>query len=133
MRLLGELSKLSVNVSTVQENHFTSATDCRVLEDGYVVISAYGSRCSVGISLVIGRSLNADVNLVLADNGGRVVVAAVAVKSFEFWVATVYAPNIAAEVFFYQRLAPFLDDPKWIVLVGDWNAILDPKIGRKGS
>ena len=31
---------------------------------------------------------------------------------------------------FFGGLAPFLDDPKWIVLVDDWNAILDPKTDR---
>ena len=104
-----------------------------MLEDDYVVLSAYDSRCSVGIFLLIGRSLNANVNLVLADDRDQLVVADVSVKSFEFRVAVVYAPNIAAErVSFFRRLAPFLDDPERIVLVGDWNAILDPKIDRVG-
>ena len=130
-RLLGELSNLSVNVTAVQETHFTCATDCRVLENDYVVISAYGSRISAGVTLLIGRSLNADVNLFLADDGGWLVVADVAVKRFEFRVFAVYAPNIPAErISFFRRLAPLLDDPKRIVLVGDWNAILDPKINR---
>ena len=45
----------------------------------------------------------------------------------------VYAPNSAKErVSFYQRLAPFHDDPKRIALMSDWNAILDPKIDRVG-
>ena len=52
-------------------------------------------------------------------------------KSFEFRVVAVYAPNIAVEwVSFFLRVAPFLNDPKRIVLEGDWNAILDPKIDR---
>ena len=73
------------------------------------------------------------VNFVFANDGGRLVVADVAVKSFDFRVVTVYTPNIAAErVFFFQRLALFLDDPKRIVLVGDWNTILDPKVDRVG-
>ena len=71
-----------VNVAAVQEAHFTCAADCRVLEDDYVVLSAYSSRSSVGASLLIGCSLNADVNLVIADDGGRLFVADVAVKSF---------------------------------------------------
>ena len=50
----------------------------------YVVLSVYCSRCSVEVSLLIGRSLNTDVNLVLANDGGRLVVADVAVKTFEF-------------------------------------------------
>ena len=53
--------------------------------------------------------------------------------SFEFRVAAVYVPNIPAEmVSFFRQLAPFIDDPEWIILVGDWNAILDPKIDRVG-
>ena len=55
----------------------------------------------------------------------------VAIKSFEFREAKVYASNILAErVSFLQWLALFLNDPKRIVLVGDWNTIVDPKIDR---
>ena len=57
----------------------------------------------------------------------------VAVKSFKFRLVVVYAPNIAADrVSFFRRLAPFLDDTKRLVLMGDWNAILDPKIDKVG-
>ena len=35
-------------------------------------------------------------------------------------------------VSFFRRLAPFLDDTKRLVLMGDWNAILDPKIDKVG-
>ena len=27
-------------------------------------------------------------------------------------------------------MAPFLDNPKWLVLMGDWSAILDAKINK---
>ena len=116
-------SRICVNVAAVQETHFTCAADCWVLEDDYVVLSAYGSRSCVGVSLLIGR--NADVNLILADDGGRLAVVYVVVKSFEFRVAPIYAANIAAEsVSFFRQLAPFLDNSKWIILVGNWNARL---------
>ena len=60
------------------------------------------------------------VNLVFADDGDQLVVAYVAVKSFDFRVAAVYAPNIAIErVTFFRRSAPFLDDLKRLFLVGD--------------
>ena len=61
------------------------------------------------------------------------VVANVAVKSFKFRLVAVYTPNAAVEwVSFFRRLAPFLDDSKRLVLMGDWNAILDPKINKVG-
>ena len=83
--------------------------------------------------MLVGRSLDADVDVVFAGDGGRLVVADVAVKSFKFRLVAVYASNIAAErIFFFRRLAPFLDDTKQLVLMGDWNAILDPKIDKVG-
>ena len=131
-RLLGELKNLCVDVAAVQETHFTCSADCRVLEGDFNIFSAYGSRTSAGVSLLIG-SLDADVDVVFAGDGGRLVVADVAVKSFKFRLVAVYAPNIAAErVPFFRRLAPFLDDTKRLVLMGDWNAILDPKIDKVG-
>ena len=81
--------------------------------------------------MLVGRSLDADNDVVFAGDSGRLVVADVAVKSFKFRLVVVYAPNTAAErVSFFRRLVPFLDDLKWLVLMGDWNAILDPKIDK---
>ena len=132
-RLLGELKNLGLDVAAVQEIHFTCGADCRVLESDFNVFSIYGSCTSAGVSLLVGLSLDADVNVVFAGDGGRLVVADVAVKSFKFRLVAVYASNIAAErVSFFCRLAPFLDDTKRIVLMGDWNAILDPKIDKVG-
>ena len=131
--LLGELKNLGVDVAAVQETHFTCGADCRVLESDFNVFSAYSSRTSAGVSLLVGRSLDADVDVVFAGDGGRLVVADVAVKSFKFRLVAVYVPNIVAErVSFFLRLAPFLDDTKRLVLMGDWNAILDPKIDKVG-
>ena len=132
-RLLGELRNLCVDVTAVQETHFTCGANCRVLESDFNVFSAYGSSTSAGVSLLVGRSLDADVDVVFAGDGGRLVVVDVAVKSFKFRLVAVYASNIAAErVSFFRRLAPFLDDSKRLVLMGDWNAILDPKIDKVG-
>ena len=119
-RLLGELKYLSVDVAALQETHFICDADCRVLESDFYVFSAYGSRTSVGVSLLVGRSLDADVNGVFAGDEGRLVVADVAVKSFKFRLVVVYAPNFAAErASFFRRLAPFPDDSKRLVLRGD--------------
>ena len=110
----------------LQETHFIFVADCWVLENDFNVFSAYGCRTSV-----VGRDLDADVNVVFAGDGGRLVVTDVAVKSFEFRLVVVYAPNTdAGRVSFFRRLAPFLDDSKRLVLMGDWNAILDPKIDK---
>ena len=120
-------------IAAVQETHFICAANCRVLENDFHVFSAYGSRTSVGVSLLVGRSLDADVNDVFAGDGGRLVEADVAVKSFQFRLVVVYAPNIAAErVSYFYRFVPFLGDSKWLVLMHDWNAIPHLKINKVG-
>ena len=79
----------SVNVAVVQ--------DCRVLENDFVILSAYGNRSSAGVSLLIGRNLIANVNVVFPGDASRLAVADVAVKSFKFWAVAVYASNISGE------------------------------------
>ena len=96
-----------------------------------MVFSAFGSSCSPGVSLIVRRSLNVIVNLVFVDDGGRLVVAGVAVKSFEFRVVVLYAPNgVGKRRPFFRRLRPFLDGPKRLVLMDDWNAIFDHKLDK---
>ena len=128
-----------LNIAAVQETHFTCKADFRVMEDDFIVFSAFGSRLSIGVSRLVGRSLDAIVNLVFAGDGGRLLVAGVVVKTFEFRIAAVHAPITAAERCpFFRRLVSFLDASKRTVLVGDWNAILYTKIdgtcrGASGS
>ena len=89
--------------------------------------SAYDSCCSAGCNL------NVIVNLVFADDGGWLVVVDVALKaSISGWLRFM-RPILLERVSFFRRLALFLDDLKRIVLLGDWNAILDPKVDRVWS
>ena len=126
-------SRTCVNVAAVKETHFICEADCRLLKDDFVVYSAFGSRLSTGVTLLVGRSLDAIVNVVFAGDGSRLLVADVAVKTFEFRIAAVHAPNFAAERRpFLPRLGSFLDASRRTVLEGDWNAILDPNIDRAG-
>ena len=68
-RLLRELKNLCVDVAAVQETHFTCDADCRVLENDFNVFSAYSSHVSAGAPLLVGRSLDADVDVVFAGDG----------------------------------------------------------------
>ena len=98
----------------------------------FVFLSKYGSRSSIGVSHLVGHSLNTYLNLVFADDGDWLVLANVTVKSFKFRMVAVYASNIAAEKVYFLAVSLFLDHPERIVLVDDWNAIFDPKTDRVG-
>ncbi len=62
---------MCVDVAAVQETHLTCGADCRVLESDFNVFSAYGSSTSAGVSLLVGRSLDADVDVVFAGDGAN--------------------------------------------------------------
>ena len=129
--LLSDLLNLCMDIAAVQETHFICEADCRMLKN--VVYSAFGSHSSTGVSLLVGCSLDAIVDVVFAGDGGQLLVADVAVKTFEFRIAVVHVPNTTAERrSFLRRLRSFLDASKRTVLVGDWNAILDPNTDRAG-
>ena len=121
VRLLAELKKFRVNVAAVQETHFICAAKYRVLVNDFNVFSAYLNRSSTEVSLLVGRSLDAVVNVVfVCDGGGLLVVADIAVKSFEFWlVAVLGAQYRCGEDFLFSSVVPFLDDSKRLVLMGD--------------
>ena len=98
-----------------------------------MVFSAFSSHFSAGVSSLVGRSLNAIVNLVFSSDGGRLVAADIAVKAFEVRVVAIHAPNcIGKKRSLFRRLAPFLDYLKRLIVLGDWNAILDHKIDKGG-
>ena len=63
-----------------------------------MIFSAFGSRCGARVSLLVGHRFDATVNLVFAGDGGRLVMADVAVKTFEFRIAVVHAPSTDAAV-----------------------------------
>ena len=68
-----------------------------MLENNFVVLSAFGNCCSAGVSLLIRCNLDTIVNFVFADIKGHIVVADVAIKSFTFRMIAVYSPNINGE------------------------------------
>ncbi len=87
-----------------------------MLENDFNAFSAYGSCSSAGFSLLVGRSLDADIDVVFAGDGVRLIVADVAVESFKFRMVVVYAPTIVAErISFFRWLAPFQDYSKRLV------------------
>ena len=130
-RLLEDLGDLKVDIAALEETHFICRADEHVLDRDYILVSSYGDRTSRGVSVLVKRSLGARIDVISAGSGGRCVVVDIAVRGHEFRVVAVYAPNVAAERrVFLSQIESFLTDLKQLVLVGDWNAILDPKLDR---
>ena len=101
--LFGELLNSCVDITVVQKTHFTCTENFQVLEDDIVILSAFSNRCSTEVSRLFGHSLNSIVNLVFADDRGRFVVAAIAIKCFAFRIVAFYVPNSVGERRFFFR------------------------------
>ena len=128
LHLLGELSNLCVNVAAVQDTHFTYVMGCRLLEDDFVVFQHTADTAALGSLCLLNAALIRLSMLYL-----QMTVTDVAVKSFEIpGVCSSCTQYRWRKSFLFQQLPPFVDDSKWLVLVGDWNAILDPKIDGVG-
>ena len=128
--LLAELKNLRVIVTAVQETHFICAVDCWVLGNDFNVFSAYGSCSSAGVTLLVRCSL--DVDDVFAGDGANWLWPMLLLKvSSSGWLWFMHPISLWRRVSFFRRLAPFLDDSKRLVL-GDWNAIFNPKIDKVG-
>ena len=121
-----------VDVAAVQETYFICEKDVGVLGDDYVFFSAFGHRLSARVSLLVGRSLHADVNAVFSGEASCLVEADVAMRSFKFRVMAVYAPTHHSEWRSFRCLELFLMCSERLLLVGDWNATLNPKIDKVG-
>ena len=122
-----------LNVTAVQETHFICAADCQVLEGVFDVFSAFACRSSTGVSLLVRRSLDADVNVGFAGDEDQLLEPMFLCKASSFmWLRFMRPISQWIGILFFRRLVPFLDDLKWPDLMGNWNTILYPKIDKVG-
>ena len=134
-RLLCDLKQHGVDVAALQETYFDWRAHGRVLMKDFLIFSAFGDAHARGVSVLVKRSLDARVNVVYAGASGRLVVVDVAVKNSEFRIVAAYAPNdIAGRRSFFRQLGSYLTDKRRrVILMGDWNAVLDPNLDRGGG
>ena len=96
------------------------------------MVSAYGNASSRGVSLLVRAALRPGVSVV-HTTGGRLIVADVSIGGQSLRVIGVYASNIQNErKELFEVIDRFLGYQGHLVLMGDWNAILDPSIDRAG-
>ena len=67
--------------------------------------------------------------LVLADLTRKLRILDVAIKNKAFQLIGVYGPNAISELpDFFRSRVPYVTSSRWVILVGDWNAFLDPNL-----
>ena len=102
-----------------------------ILSRDYLSIPAYFDGRSRGITRLISRRLDATCALVLSDPAGRLCILDVTIKDKAFRQIGVYVPNVNSELpAFVRRIEPYVVPSKRVILVGDWNAVVDPNLDR---
>ena len=130
-QLLSYLQRRGIDICWLQETHFDSNFHEGVLSRDYLSFSAYFDGRSRGVTWLISRHLDASCALVLSDPAGRLCVLDVTIKDKAFRLIGVYGPNATSEFpAFFRRIEPYVVPSKRVILVGDWNAVLDPNLDR---
>ena len=127
--LLLYLQRRSIDICCLQETRFDSNFHEGILLRDYWSFSAYFDGRSRGVTWLISRRLDATCALVLSDPTGRLCVLDVTIKDKAFRRIGIYGPNAASELpAFFRRIEPYVTPSKRVILMGDWNAVLDPNL-----
>ena len=125
------LERRGIDICCLQETRFDSNFHEDILSKDYLSFSAYFDGRSRGVTWLISRRLDATCALVLSDPAGRLCVVDVTIKDKAFRLIGVYGPNACSELpAFFRRIEPYVIPSKRVILVGDWNAVLDPNLDR---
>ena len=128
------LSSSKVHVVGLQETHWSTEVEARQWSKDFPSYDIYwslGSSKQNGVSILVDRSLRALVRRTANDDDGRFLALSVSLGDVEYSVACVYCPYSSVDrVRFFRRvLEPMLDENHLIVL-GDFNTVLDPALDR---
>ena len=107
-------------------------------EWGGNILFSHGTSNSRGAMILIRPGFDAKIAQVYTDNIGRFLLADVIIQDTKFKLANIYAPNHEDDhVNFYNylenKLKQYTQREDQIVVGGDFNFILDPKMDRKGG
>ena len=120
----------------LQETHTSEVSNknCEI-EWGDKWFNSYGTNRSCGVSILFNPSLSYCVGDIITDTEGRFICMSVVIDNKTIICGNCYAPNADTPSFFediIKKLDDFVDNDL-VILGGDFNLVIDPKIDRKNS
>lgn len=134
MALLQWLSHLSLDFVCLQESHVLSSAECNLWFSsyGYLCLASPGTVHSCG-SIILYRPCYQLINS-WSDDAGRFVMAEFKLREISFRVACLYAPNRNPDRDeFFASCTSLVDPSVPTVLCGDFNAVFNRSLDRRGS
>ena len=128
------LSHLAVDFVCLQETHVSSCAEASswFFPYGFLCVTSPGSVHSCG-SVILYRP-RFELKKSSFDSAGRFIHAVFSLQDIEFAVACIYAPNRnPARDDFFDYISTMVDPQVPTVLCGDFNAVFNRSLDRRGS
>ena len=129
------ISKKGFDVIFLQETHSTKKQEKFWSSTwGSKIWFAHGESNARGVVIMFNKKLNVVIHNVIIDQGGRYNILYVMLEGIKMLLVNIYAPNQDNPQFF-EDVAKEIDrfTPEHILMAGDFNLAIDPKIDRQGS
>lgn len=127
--VLDFLRRYEFALTCLVDTHITEElSDVIRSEWGNDVLCSYGTNNSRGISVLLNPNIGMKIVNCLSDNDGNFLVLGVEIDGIQALnIVVVYGPNEDNPVFYTKLMKNIESLPKRpLVLVGDWNFVLDP-------
>ena len=125
---------LQADIACLQETHSSSSAEATswFSSSGFDVVASHGSVKSAGTCILYKRPCKLIDSF--TDDAGRLASCKFELYGKIFQVASIYAPNRNPERnAFLDFLPAFLDESLPTLLTGDFNAVFDPTLDRRGG
>ncbi|KAG9281959.1 hypothetical protein AMEX_G541 [Astyanax mexicanus] len=135
IKCLDFLYRKGADIALIQETHL-KAKDVYRLQNKYykIISSSSSSNKTKGVLILVKRKLNITVELAGGDSDGRWCFASIILNDIKCSIVSVYAPNIFDPEFFAcLKLKLLLLGNRQLIVGGDFNSVIDPKIDRTSS
>ena len=128
--VLKYLRKLNYSIICLQDTHFSKNTERQIRNEwGFTtVFSSFDSR-SRGVAIFFNNNFEFKIHEVCLDPSGNFVVIDLELSTKRLTFVSIYGPNKDEPIFYenlVQKINKFKNED--MLLVGDWNLLLNPEI-----
>ena len=132
--ILDRARNRQANIICLQETHITGR-DINVIKKEWNVkyLISGNKRNAKGVMIIMDNNFEYKIHKINIDPDGRYIFCEIEIPEVaSFLLVNLYAPN-ENKVDFYKKIFNLIDtwDNNNLILVGDWNTILDPKKDTK--
>ena len=136
-RMLFNYYKKRGNIICFQETHSCEQYEKMwANETGNKIIYSHGQTNSKGVCIAFDKQLGYRVVQAKSDNNGRIVACELENKDDprkRVTICNIYAPNQDKPNFFLEVIRMVADMSPNLIIIGDFNVVLDPNLDRHGS